>query len=148
MKIVELVEKYFGTEGVEVYNREIFFPRFIKRLETATDRGNYSQEEIDNRIRLINVLKKEYEFRIEQYKMLCKLYGVESRTWDMIHCPTIWTLKYCFCKENRKGLISEYLTWEQFVEDAKEFKVHYYMHIDTFLEIYKKVVYERIKIED
>lgn len=77
-----------------------------------------------------------------QYELLFELYGVQSGGWDMLHrCFN----RYVFCEANRKGLIAEYLMWEEFVEDAKKLNVAYYMGIDTFLEEYKNAVYSCLK---
>lgn len=74
----------------------------------------------------------------EEYKLLKELYGINSRCWSMIHESFS---KYSFCKENRKSLISEYLTWEDFVERAKKYGIIYYYGIDEFLKEYKNAVY-------
>ena len=74
----------------------------------------------------------------DEYIQLTKLYGLNSRTWDMLHLNYSW---YAFCPENRKSFISEYLMWENFVERAKKYNVTYYFGIDTFLKEYKNAVY-------
>lgn len=80
-----------------------------------------------------------------QYELLFEFHGVQSRLWSMLHetfSPSV------FCEANRKDIIAEYLTWESFVEEAKQHNVPYYMGIDLFLESYKRAVYSRLKIED
>ena len=73
-----------------------------------------------------------------EYKQLKKLYGLIPASWDMLH--THYS-HYAFCPANRKSFISEYLAWEDFVERAKKYDVHYYSEIDTFLKEYKEAVY-------
>lgn len=72
------------------------------------------------------------------YEAMCEIYGVNSRSWDEIHCHFS---PYMFCKDNRKSLVAEYLMWEEFVEDAKKYDIPYYIGIDEFLEKYKDAVY-------
>lgn len=83
-------------------------------------------------------MKSPKEETKERYKTLCNLYGVKCGGWDMIHLNYS---NYMFCPSNRKRLISEYLEWEEFVEDAKKYGVTYYFGIDTFLEEFKHAVY-------
>ena len=74
----------------------------------------------------------------EEYEQLTKLYGLNSRCWDMLR--THYS-PYAFCPANRKSFISEYLVWEDFVERAKKYDVAYYCGIDDFLKEYKNAVY-------
>ena len=74
----------------------------------------------------------------EEYEQLTKLYGLNSRCWDMLR--THYS-PYAFCLANRKSFISEYLVWEDFVERAKKYDVAYYCGIDDFLKEYKNAVY-------
>lgn len=74
----------------------------------------------------------------KQYKLLYEFYEVQSRSWSMLHEQFN---AYVFCEANRRSIIAEYLTWEEFVEAAKELNIVYYAGIDTFLRVYKKAVY-------
>lgn len=78
------------------------------------------------------------EYIEERYNLLFELYGVQSRSWAILHEQFN---RYVFCPGNRKSLIAEYLVWEDFVEDAKKLNVPYYMGIDNFLKEYKNAVY-------
>lgn len=85
-------------------------------------------------------MKNIYTELTEEYQHLKAIYGVHSRSWSEIHenfSP------YMFCKENRKSLIAEYLTWEEFVRRCNEYKVDVprYFGIDIFLREYKDAVY-------
>lgn len=80
-----------------------------------------------------------------EYELLKELYGINSRCWSMIHEHFS---RYAFCPENRKSLISEYLTWEDFAERAKKYEVIYYYGIDEFLKEYKNAVYSCLKLTD
>lgn len=80
----------------------------------------------------------------EDYKRLVEMFGVKGRTWDMIH------LNYSsliFCKENRLSLITEYLIWKDFVDNAKKHDVPYYIGIDKFLKKYENAVMSRINLD-
>ena len=77
------------------------------------------------------------------YKLLAEYYGIYSSIWDKIHTRYD---KYSFCKENRKSLIAEYLTWEELTERLRKYQIPYYIGIDTFLEEYKDAVYNCINI--
>lgn len=79
-----------------------------------------------------------------QYKHLCAIYGVNSRGWDEIHLNFS---RWMFCPANQRSLIAEYLIWEEFVEDAKNYDVPYYYGIDVFLQEYKRAVYQRVHID-
>lgn len=83
-------------------------------------------------------MKNQKEQLKAEYELLKEIYGVSSRCWDMIHENFS---RYSFCPQNRKSLISEYLTWEDFVERAKKYGVIYYYGIDEFLKEYKSAVY-------
>ena len=52
-----------------------------------------------------------------------------------------------FCKENRLGLIGEYLALKYFVERAKKYGVIYYCGIDDFLAEYKNAVEHRVTLD-
>lgn len=82
--------------------------------------------------------QKEKKMVQDEYIQLTKLYGLNSRTWDMLHLNYS---RYAFCPANRKSFISEYLAWEDFVKRAKKYDLAYYFGIDTFLEEYKNAVY-------
>lgn len=80
-------------------------------------------------------MNKEYVEK--RYKQLIKLFGVDSKVWDMVYKkydPNIFL-------PNKKEIIAEYLMWEEFVEQAKQFNVEYYCGIDKFLKDYKNAVY-------
>ena len=77
-----------------------------------------------------------------EYQQLKKFYGLIPASWNMLH--THYS-HYAFCPANRKSFISEYLAWENFVESAKKYDVHYYSEIDTFLKEYKEAVYSCLK---
>ena len=79
----------------------------------------------------------------QEYKLLAEYYGIYSSIWDQIH--TRYN-RYSFCKENRKSLIAEYLTWEELTERLRKHQIPYYIGIDTFLEKYKDAVYNCINI--
>lgn len=79
----------------------------------------------------------------QKYNNLCELYGVRSGCWYMIHGHFSRAM---FCEANRKALISEYLEWESFVEDAKKSNFIYYYGIDDFLTEYKKAVYSCLNL--
>ena len=76
--------------------------------------------------------------------MLCELFGVSSRCWDMVHLNYSYQM---FCPENQKALIAEYLIWEEFIERAQREGFVYYFGIDRFLEQYKLPVYKRLNVE-
>lgn len=80
----------------------------------------------------------------KEYQMLCELFGVASRCWDMIHLNYS---QYVFCPENQKALIAEYLIWEEFVKRAHREGFVYYFGIDEFLEQYKLPVYKRLNLK-
>lgn len=80
----------------------------------------------------------------KEYQILCELFGVSSRCWDMIHQNYS---QYAFCPENRKALIAEYLIWEEFVERAHREGFVYYFGIDIFLREYKTAVYRCLNLE-
>lgn len=77
----------------------------------------------------------------ERYNLLFELYGVQSSCWSILHERFNRSV---FCPDNRKLLIAEYLIWENFVENAKELNVPYYMGIDNFLKEYKNAVYSHL----
>ena len=80
----------------------------------------------------------------EDYERLVEMFGVRGSMWDMIH------LNYSsliFCKENRLSLITEYLIWKDFVDNAKKHDVPYYIGIDKFLKEYKDAVMSRINLD-
>lgn len=80
-------------------------------------------------------MEKELKAR---YKMALELFGVNGRLWSMLYCqysPSV------FCMENRKSIISEYLFWEEFVQELQAQGIVYYYGIDDFLKSYKKAVY-------
>lgn len=79
----------------------------------------------------------------QEYKLLAEYYGIYSSIWDQIH--TRYN-RYSFCKENKKSLIAEYLTWEELTERLRKYQIPYYIGIDTFLEEYKEAVYNCINI--
>lgn len=80
-------------------------------------------------------LEKEYNTAIE-------LFGVKSSLWTSFH--TNFSPSY-FCEDNRKGIIAEYLFWEDFTELLREHNVVYYWGIDEFLKEYKEAVYNYLK---
>ena len=79
----------------------------------------------------------------QEYKLLAEYYGIYSSIWDQIHTECN---RYSFCKENKKILIAEYLTWEELTERLRKHQIPYYMGIDTFLEEYKEAVYKCLNI--
>lgn len=80
----------------------------------------------------------------EEYENLCSLFGIGRGLWQQMHeKPSM----YVFCPANQKSYIAEYLLLEQFVESAKKYGITYYYGIDVFLENFKDVVYNRIKID-
>ena len=82
--------------------------------------------------------------RLEQeYDILYELFGVYSGSWSMLHERFH---PYVFCDANKKSFISEYLIWEEFVEDAKKVNFVYYYGIDDFLREYKNAVYKCLNI--
>lgn len=83
-------------------------------------------------------MTRDKQYLEKRYELLFELYGVQSSGWSMLHERFN---RYVFCEDNRKALIAEYLTWEEFVEDAKDSDVPYYIGIDLFLEKYKNAVY-------
>lgn len=87
--------------------------------------------------------KAYYEHK---YELLFELYGVQSAGWDEIHIPSTYMLGYVFCDDNKKALISEYLEWEKFVDNAKRLEVAYYWGIDKFLSTFKEVVYKCLNV--
>lgn len=89
-------------------------------------------------------MEKDKKTLERRYEQLFEFYGVQSRSWDMLHRRFN---RYVFCAANCKGLIAEYLMWEEFVEDAKKLNVDYYMGIDTFLEEYRNAVYSCINLQ-
>lgn len=79
-----------------------------------------------------------------EYRGLVQAFGINSGGWDMIHriySPSM------FCKENRLGLIGEYLALKFFVERAKKYDVVYYCGIDDFLAEYKTAVESRVNLD-
>lgn len=79
----------------------------------------------------------------DRYKAAAELYGVKCSLWSMIHenfSPSM------FCEENRKSIISEYLFWEELVQEMKKENVPYYQGIDIFLQEYKNAVYNCLNI--
>lgn len=88
-----------------------------------------------------NKAKQEIE---KEYDMLCSIFGIRGSLWDQMHrSPS----SYIFCPANQKSFIAEYLMLEDFVERAKKHGVVYYIGIDTFLEKFHDVVYNRLKID-
>ena len=79
------------------------------------------------------------------YQNLYEAFGLGSYGWDSIH---LHFSRYMFCLDNRLAIVSEYLTWEWFVEQAKKYNIAYYQGIDTFLEEYKTAVKSRVHLED
>lgn len=77
------------------------------------------------------------EYLEKRYELLVKLFGVDSSSWDMIY----GNYNSIIFSSNKKDIIAEYLIWEEFVEQAKQFDVAYYCGIDEFLEDWKKAVY-------
>lgn len=81
----------------------------------------------------------------QEYDALCSVFGIGQGLWLQLHeSPS----PYAFCEANRKSFIAEYFMLEEFSEKAKEEGFIYYFGIDTFLEAYKNVVYNRVRIED
>lgn len=81
----------------------------------------------------------------DQYKHLCAIFGIGSRSWTELHRrPSI----FAFCPANQKSMIAEYFLLEEFVADAKAWDVPYYYGIDDFLAAYHDVVYKRVKIDE
>lgn len=79
----------------------------------------------------------------KEYQLLCQLFGVASRCWDMVHLNYSYQM---FCPENKRDLIAEYLIWEEFVERAQKEGFVYYYGIDAFLEKYKLPVYKCLNL--
>lgn len=74
---------------------------------------------------------------VSNYKALCAVFGVGSRSWDGLH---LRFSQYVFCPENRLSLVGEYLMWQDFIIRAKEFNIPYYQGIDDFLKEYREAV--------
>ena len=79
----------------------------------------------------------------KEYNILCRLFNVYCRAWPMLHESFS---PYVFCDANKKRFISEYLIWEEFVENAKKLDFTYYYGIDIFLREYKRAVYKCLNL--
>ena len=136
---------------------EIEYGRLSKRdfVEWFTNNIQYNGEESKAKgMEVVEILKEEIEWEAKERKywihkrsLLMDMYSAHSSAWDMLHNPSRWVIDACFCPENRKSIISEYLEWEDFVKHAKELNIPYYMGIDTFLEKYHDRVYNCLKLD-
>ena len=78
----------------------------------------------------------------QEYDQLYDLYKLDSPLWDYSHMTFNW---YYF-NNNKKSVIAEYLTWEDFTNRAQKSKTPYFYGIDVFLEKYKEAVYECLNL--
>lgn len=79
----------------------------------------------------------------EEYKKLVHLFGINNSLWSQMYLRFSC---YSFCEANQKYIIAMYLILEDFSERAKEENFVYYFGIDSFLESYKKAVYEKLNL--
>ena len=79
----------------------------------------------------------------EEYKKLVHLFGIHSSLWGQMYESFN---RHVFCKANQKHIIAMYLILEDFSERAKKENFVYYYKIDSFLDSYKKAVYEKMNI--
>ena len=139
-KIVDEMVKDNILEAIKSLLSDIDEPLFLINPTRYKDLNEKIRKVVDD---YHNPKFKSRKQEVEaEYKQLEKLYGLIPASWDMLH--THYS-HYAFCPANRKSFISEYLAWEDFVERAKKYDVHYYSGIDTFLEEYKNAVYSCLK---
>lgn len=78
----------------------------------------------------------------EEYEHLKALFGINSRTWSMLHENYS---SFIFCDANKKDFIAEYLLLEDFVQRARRVNFIYYYGIDVFLKEFRNAVYNCLK---
>lgn len=78
----------------------------------------------------------------QEYDKLYDLYKLDSSLWDYSHMTFNWH----YFNNNKKIVIAEYLTWEDFTERAQKNKTAYFYGIDVFLKEYKEAVYSHLHL--